>query len=53
MPSQNTDIAPIVAESRDGSSFIDTPLLKAKRVAFDNPTIQNLDALISEAKREV
>lgn len=33
--------------------FIDTPLLAAKRKAFDNPTQSNLDALIAIAKNTI
>lgn len=31
---------------------LDTPLKAAKRLAFDNPTQANLDALIEAAKEE-
>jgi len=37
----------------EGSTYEpDTPLLQAKRVAFDNPTQANLDALIAVAKSD-
>lgn len=47
--SQNTDTGGEIAKQ---SAFVDTPLLQAKRRAFDYPNQENLDALIAAAKSE-
>ncbi len=42
-----------VAQAReDAQPFVDTPVLAAKRKAFDAPTQENLDALIAAVRAE-
>lgn len=41
-----------VAQGPANEQHVDTPVLAAKRRAFDNPTQENLDALIAAVRAE-
>lgn len=46
------DAVSVNSEQRFATPFVDTPVLAAKRVAFDSPTQVNLDALIEAVRSE-
>lgn len=53
LPPQEQETEPLNAQGPTISHWEDTPLLKAKRKAFDYPSQANLDSLIAAAKAEV